>query len=363
MKSLKSIFWTMALAALLVACGANHEEKFSDRDKLPVANVKVQKAGLSEGTQQYQFTGRVEADDFAQLSTRVMGQITYLAVEEGDPVGAGQVLVQIKSADIQATVSRIEANIREAEAARRNVEINHNRIKTLYDKQSATRKELDDISTQLEMTQAQVDAARQARTEAQEMLGYAAITAPFSGTVVKKYASRGSLANPGQPILEIEGTGNFKVVAKVPESEINLFQIGDEINLFIEALGKNPLKGKVSQINRSAGQTQGQFEVNIQIQADAQALKTLKSGMFAQVTLSKGKSEGLTVAETLLVQRGQLTGLFTVNQQQQAMLRWVRTGRNVGGQVEILSGLTPGETYITQYEGKLVDGQKVKVIN
>lgn len=362
MKTIKFLYLLPLLSLLVAACGGTKEEK-NTTEQAPTAKVKVQKAGLSEGKQQYQFTGSVSADDFAQLSTRVMGQITYLAVEEGDAVSAGQVLVQIKSADIQATVSRVEAGIREAEAALKNVEINYNRIKNLYEKQSATRREFDDISTQLEMAKARLDAARQARIEAQEMLGYAAITAPFSGTVVKKYASKGSLASPGQPILEIEGSGVFKVIAKVPESEINLFQLDDEVQLNIEALSKEKISGKVSQINRSAGQTQGLFEVNIQIQTNAEMLKKLKSGMFAQVVLYKGKSEGLTIPENLLVERGQLKGLFTVNQQQQAMLRWVRTGRTTGGQVEILSGLSTGETYITQYEGKLVDGQKVTIIN
>ncbi len=362
MKTIKFLYLLPLMALWLASCGGTKEEK-NTTEQLPAAKVKVQKAGLSEGTQQYQFTGSVAADDFAQLSTRVMGQITYLAVEEGDAVRAGQVLVQIKSADIQATISRVEAGIREAEAALKNVEINYSRIKNLYEKQSATRREYDDMSMQLEMTKARVEAARQARAEAQEMLSYAAITAPFSGSVVKKYANKGSLASPGQPILEIEGSGVFKVIAKVPESEINLFQVGDEVQLNIEALANKDLKGKVSQINRSAGQTQGLFEVNIQIQTNADILKKLKSGMFAQVVLSKGKSEGLSVPENLLVERGQLKGLFTVNQQQQAMLRWVRTGRTTGGQVEILSGLSTGETYITQYEGKLVDGQKVTVIN
>ncbi len=361
MKSLKTLLWIAILGSWLTSCGSSSEKQSPEQNNLPAVKVKVQKAGLSEGTQQHAFTGKVVADDFAQLSTRVMGQITYLAVKEGDAVSAGQVLVQIKSADIQATISRVEAGIREAEAGLKNIKINYDRIKNLYEKKSATRKELDDITAQYEMGKAQVEAARQARLEAQEMLSYAVITAPFSGSVIKKYASKGSLASPGQPILEIEGRGNLKVVAKVPESEINLFKIGDEVNLHVEAVQEKSIKGRVSQINQSAGQTQGQFEVNIQIQATPEANKALKSGMFAQVILQKGKSEGLTIAENLLVQRGQLTGLFTVNQQQQAMLRWIRTGRNIGGQVEVLSGLAPGEVYITQYEGKLTDGQKVQV--
>lgn len=361
MKSLRTLVWITMLGSWMASCGSADQEQATQKDNRPAIKVKVQKAGLSEGTQQHAFTGKIVADDFAQLSTRVMGQITYLAVKEGDAVSAGQVLARIKSADIQATISRVEAGIREAEAGLKNIKINFDRIQNLYDKQSATRKELDDITAQYEMAKARVEAVRQARVEAQEMLAYAVVTAPFNGSVVKKYASKGSLASPGQPILEIEGGGNLKVVAKVPESEINLFKIGDEVILQVEAANQAAIKGRVSQVNQSAGQTQGQFEVNIQIQASPEIIKALKSGMFAQVILEKGKSEDLSITENLLVHRGQLTGLFTVNQQQQAMLRWIRTGRNVGGQVEVLSGLAPGETYITQYEGKLTDGQKVIV--
>ena len=362
MKLLKYFILVWITTSLLVSCGSNDTNSKVDQSKLPILNVKVQKAGLGLGDQLYSFTGKLEANNFAQLSTRVMGQIISLDVEEGDQVYAGQTLVQIKSADIQATVSRVDAGIKEAQAALKNVEINYQRIKTLYEKESATRKEFDDITAQYEMAKARLEAARLSKIEAEEMLNYALITAPFDGYVVKKYSSRGSLANPGQPILEIEGAKQFKVIAKVPESEINLFQTNDEVMVNIDAIKDQSFTGKVNLINRSSNLNQGQFEISVLLNDQEDALDKIKSGMFAKVLLSKGKSKALTISKKHLIERGQLTGLFTINKQNQAMLRWVRTGKETGEEVEILSGLAPGEVYITAYKGKLMDGQPVKII-
>lgn len=360
--NLKNVIITLVALAFLPACGGNDQDATNKIEKLPEISVKVAEVGLSETAKTHQFTGRIASEDLAQLSTRVMGQITYLKVEEGDQVAAGQVLARIKSADIQAQVSQVEARIREAEAALKNVKINYNRIKILYDKKSATRKEFDDISTQYEMAKAQVEAARQMRAQAQEALGYAVVTAPFSGVVSKKFASEGGIANPGMPLLAIESSGQYKVLAKVSESEINLFQNGQKVKVNIEAIGQE-IDGTVNRVNTSGSYTQSQFEVSIALQLTAEQAQALKSGMFATVTLESGEQKGIAIAQNALVKRGQLTGLYTVNQQGEAMLRWIKTGKQMGEKVEVLSGLNKGESVITEYKGRLQDGQKVKVIN
>ena len=94
--------------------------------------------------------------------------------------------------------------------------------------------------------------------------------------------------------------------------------------------------------------------------ADAAAIK---SGMYARVVLTHGQRSMIAVPEDALIRRGQLTGLYTVSSRDQALLRWVRTGKRFGDQVEILSGLTEGEAYITGYEGRLADGQPIRVMN
>jgi multidrug efflux pump subunit AcrA (membrane-fusion protein) len=62
-----------------------------------------------------------------------------------------------------------------------------------------------------------------------------------------------------------------------------------------------------------------------------------------------------------LVTQGQLTGVYTVSQSQTALLRWVRLGREYGEQVEVISGLQPGETLIISAEGKLYNGAPLRI--
>jgi hypothetical protein len=85
----------------------------------------------------------------------------------------------------------------------------------------------------------------------------------------------------------------------------------------------------------------------------------LKSGMYAQVLYPMEEAPALTVPRDALVQRGQLTGLFAV-QDSTALLRWIRTGDTRGDRVVVLSGLRPGETYVADATPRILDGQPVR---
>jgi len=81
--------------------------------------------------------------------------------------------------------------------------------------------------------------------------------------------------------------------------------------------------------------------------------------MYAEVVHRTGSTSTLTVPEAALVERGQLTGLYAVRDGR-ALLRWVRTGPRRGDRVEVLSGLRPGETYVTDATPRIADGQPVR---
>jgi hypothetical protein len=85
--------------------------------------------------------------------------------------------------------------------------------------------------------------------------------------------------------------------------------------------------------------------------------------MFAEVSLLSLKDGAITVPESAVVHRGQLTGLYTLNDNSEVVLRWVRLGETYDseGTVEVLSGLAPGEVYIATSEAPLKEGQKVNV--
>lgn len=350
----------VVLASLiLVSCGGEDEKV--QREELPTVQVKAMEAKAASLPTRYEFAASVASSDQAKLSTRIMGQISSLSVEEGEKVTKGQVVARIKSADIEAGKARIEANMNEAMAAKANVEKNYNRIKKLFDKQSATQKEMDDMQAALDMANAKVASIEQMRKEVEANLGYAVLRAPFTGYVTKKFMNQGDLATPGMPVVMIESQENFEVKANVPESEIGMMKEGDEVTVRVDALGKE-LKGKVGRVNPSGGYAGAQFEITIQLE-ETEALKELKSGLFAKVIIAKGVQQKMMVPKSIIIKRGQLEGFYTINQQNKAMLRWVRTGKEIGDKVEILSGLDEGEQVIYSFEEKLQDGQKVETIN
>lgn len=347
-------------SAAVSSCG--HEPHAEGEKAAPVHVTVATVTPSRDAAGNLVLSGQVMAAKRAEVSTRVMGTITSLTVEEGQAVRQGQVLGQVKSTDIKASSSRVEANIQEVEAVVANAKRDLDRFEALYAKGSATQKELDDVRTGYARAQAQLEAAKQAKAEVNTQLTYATITAPFSGYVTRKFMQQGGLATPGMPIVTVEG-GGFKLVARVAEQDVPLLKPGQQAVVSVEALGAS-FPAKISRINPSTTFSGAQYEVTLHAKSYP---KGLTAGMFLRVsveapsTASEDAPGNVWVPTKALVQRGGLTGLYVISKNNEALLRWVRLGASEGDQVEIRSGLEAGDRYVLQAKGKLTDGQPVTV--
>ncbi len=309
-------------------------------------------------------SGQVESSQIANISTRVMGYITALKVKVGDNVNKGQLIATISNQDILAKRAQTDAMIAEGEAALNNAQKDLERFTNLYKQQSASAKELDNMTLQYNSAKSRVEAARQMRNEVNAMLSYTNLVAPFNGTITQKMVDAGSMANPGMPIVSIEQTGTYQVSATVPETEINHIRQGQLVDITIKSANKS-FKGSISQINQSSQFTGGQYLIKITI-PDNEKLG-LYAGMYASISLvTTNNPKAITADNTVLVpvssieNKNQLTGLYTISANNTALLRWVRLGRTYGDKVEVLSGLASNETFITNSDGKLSNGVAVK---
>jgi RND family efflux transporter MFP subunit len=310
-------------------------------------------------------SGRVEAGQTANISTRVMGYITTINVKEGDRVSKGQLLANISNDDILAKRGQTEAMIAQAKAAFSNAQKDYDRFTALYKQQSASAKELDNMTLQYQSAKAGLEAAKQQRNEVNAMLSYTRLTAPFTGTVTRKLMDAGSMANPGMPLLTIEQTGSYQVSASVPESEISLIKDGATVTVNIDAIHK-VISGKIAQVSRSSASTGGQYLVKIALPDNEK--KGLFAGMYANVAIPvMQEKEGtanngqVMVPVSAIEYKDQLTGLYTIGSDHTALLRWVRLGRTQGNQVEVLSGLAANEQFINSADGRLYNGVTVKI--
>jgi RND family efflux transporter MFP subunit len=360
---MKKIITTISLAVILASCGGDKKENVAE---LPAISVKV--SGKSEVTNAGYTTasGKIESENSANLSTRMMGYVTKVNVKVGQNVSAGQLLVSINNTDLQAKKAQVDASITQATAGYNNAKKDYDRFVNLFAQQSASQKELDDMTARYEMAKAGLEAAKQMRNEVMAQFSYSNITAPFSGTVTNTFVKEGDMANPGMPLVSIEGASRLQVTAMVSESDISNVKNGMPVKINVKSLNKE-VTGKVSEVSLSAKNTGGQYLVKVTLdKMDKQIL----SGMFVNVQFSTAKkevtavkSDVVMVPESALVRQGQLSGIYTIGNDNVAILRWLRIGKTFGNQVEVLSGLAGDEQYIVSAEGKLFNGAKVQLAN
>lgn len=360
---MKTKITTLILAALfLISCG---EDKKNDiATETPIA-VKVSGTTQNDNSPFVTASGKIESQKSANVSTRMMGYVTKVNVKMGQKVSQGQLLVSINNADLQAKKAQVDASILQATAGFNNAKKDYERFKTLFSQQSASQKELDDMTSRYEMAKAGLEGAKQMRNEVMAQFSYSNITAPFSGEVTNTFVKEGDMANPGMPLISLEGNGLMQVMAMVSEGDITSIKNGMAVTVLVKSSNKQ-IKGKVSEISGSAANTGGQYLVKINLENTD---KSILSGMFVNVQfpIEKTKTEETTtksdkvlVPESALITKGQLTGIYIVTDNI-AILRWIRTGKTFGTQVEVLSGLSADEKYIVSAEGKLYNGVKVSV--
>lgn len=309
-------------------------------------------------------SGQLQSSLSADISTRMMGYITAIHVKAGDKVTKGQLLASISNEDILAKRAQTEATIAEADAAYQNAAKDFQRYNTLYKEQSASAKELDNISLQHASAKARLKTARQMKKEADAMLAYTNLRAPFSGVVTRKLADAGNMASPGLPILTIEQQGGFEVAAAIPETEIGKIRTGQQAQLNIKS-GDKSFTGTIREINQSSASTGGQYLIKISV--PDRETKGMYSGMYVHVFIPLAADSPAAISDRSIlvplksiVRKDQMNGIYTVSNNKQAVLRWVRLGKQYNGEAEILSGLGKNEKFILEAEGRLYNGAPVK---
>lgn len=358
-----SLIFSLGLIIFFISSCSTKSEKQVEKIEVQPITVSVQDP-VANTDNSISLTGQVESVQSANISTRVMGYITDIKVKTGDVVTKGQLLVTISSDDIRAKLAQADAMVASAQASFKSAEKDFQRFTNLYNQKSATAKELDNVNLQYQSAKAGVQAAMQVKSEANSMLAYTNITAPFSGVIAQKLSDAGSIANPGMPILVLEQNKNLQVSASIPESEIKFIKLKSPAIVSLKSLDKT-FEGEVSEISPSSIATGGQFIIKINLPDEAK--KSLSSGMYANVNIvaegraGSDKVDAVLIPKTAINNVGQLSAIYTLSNDNKALLRYVRTGKTYGDQVEILSGLSNDERFIVSAEGKLYNGVPVKI--
>jgi RND family efflux transporter MFP subunit len=296
--------------------------------------------------------GTVEPSRRTSPGTKILGRVAAIAVREGERVEAGQTLARFEDRDLRAALDGARAAVTMAEAQLENAGAQLARMQGLHARGSVTEKNLEDAVAAERVARAGLDQARAGLSSAEVMLSYAEVASPFAGWVTAKHTEVGDLVAPGQPMFTIEDLDPVKVVVNVPEGEVRHVEPGARAHLEVTASG-DELEAVVDRVVPTGDRRARTFEVQLAVPNPE---GRLKSGMFARASFELGTTEAIWVPAEALVERGQLQGVFIVDEHGHARLRWVRTGEARDGAIEILSGLAGGERYVAEPPMRLVDG-------
>ncbi|HYG97600.1 MAG TPA: efflux RND transporter periplasmic adaptor subunit [Terriglobales bacterium] len=370
-RSIKFVTTAIALLTVSAAIGCSSEKHETASAPELIRDVPVLAVEKTTVSDYFEAVGTVRASQSAQVASQMMGTVSRILVHEGDRVHRGQILAALDEAQPRAGVDRARAavaaseqNVAASSADYALAESTLNRYQSLYDKQSVSPQEFDEVKGRYAAAKARRDGARAAQSQAKAALeqasnsyDYTKVRAPFDGVVTAKLVDAGALASPGTPLFVVEGDGRLRLEATVDERGIGAVRLGSDVPVLIDALGSGPLTGKVVQVLPAADPASRSFLVKVELPPMPQ----LRSGVFGRVRFRQGQRESLLVPQTALVHRGQLDGVFVLGNDQVVTLRYVTLGRADDKKVEVLSGLEHGERVVAQPGDRELSGKKVEV--
>jgi len=334
-----------------------------------VSNVSVIVAQKTTLRDWVEAVGTVRATQTSQVSSQVMSNIVEIRAHEGDRVQGGQVLAILDDAQSRsgtdqamAAVTAAEKDLSAADSDLALAGATLKRYQELYEKKSVSPQEFDEIKARYQSAEARRDMAQAGQAQAnarlaqaRTSLGYTRIRAPFAGVVTEKRADAGMLASPGMPIFTVEDTRRYRLEVTVDESELGFVRVEQVSPVTIDALRNAQLSGKVVEIVPAADPASRSFLVKVELPADSR----LRSGLFGRARFPSGERPALLIPQVSVTERGQLQGIYVLDANQIASLRYVSLGQSAGEQIEVLSGLQDGEKLVAAPGDRELSGKRI----
>jgi len=393
--------------ALLMACGKSGEEEGH-----VVVSVKVAKAERGAIANEITAVATLAAQREATVMPKVSGQIRQIGLATNRAVRSGDVIAVLESRDVAAQRAEASAALSEAEAAAKstvsgavpltdaqdakavrnakgnldNARKTLERRQALFDQGGISKKELE--ASQLAVTVAEDDLRlaessarlhhgvtnpgdvrvaeaklRQARERLASLdaqLGYTVVRAPFAGVVTDQFQFEGDFAGPGQKLVTIADASTLIAKMTMSETVASALRAGDAATVFPDDAPGQPVAGTISLVGRGADPQSRGVAVWVVVPNPRGVLRP--NGVARVVIAAQKITSAIVVpsaAVTLDATSGSSGTVMVVDANSIAHEVHVTTGIRSGGKTQITSGLTGGETVVTEGNYGLPDGTKV----
>ncbi len=288
------------------------------------------------------YEGVVEAERQTVIAAQVSGAIVEIAVKAGDQVRAGQVLVRIDAHAVTQSAAAGRAQVLSAQASLELARKELDRQKRLFAQDYLSQAALDRAEARFKVAEAGANAQISQAGSVETQAGFYTLRAPYSGIISEIPVSLGSMAMPGQPLMTLYDPSVLRVTSIVPQSVVEHALAASSVKIELSGLSFSPVSIKIMPTVDA-----GTHTAQIRLMLPAK-LKNVVPGMFARALLPVDAQVAtlIQIPVKALVRRAEMTGVYVLNEKNQPLLRQVRIGRISAGQIEILSGLSPGERVV-----------------
>jgi RND family efflux transporter MFP subunit len=289
--------------------------------------------------------GVVEAVQQATLSAQTTARVTEVNYDVGDHVAAGAVLLRMTAVEQRAGVDMARAQLNAAEAGVAEAEATYRRYAALAEKQYVSKLQMDQVRTARDAAVAARNAAQASLTSANQNEAYTTVRAPFAGIVASRNVEPGESVVfggnliAGQTLMTVFAPESLRIEVSVPETDA-------------AAIRSNPVAHIAFNDGRTLDATQvtvfpradaGTHSVSIRIQLPSLDPAPMP-GSTAKVSFAASKGAALPrIPLSALMRRGEVNAVYVLANNQLA-LRQLRLGEQGGDEIEVISGLKPGET-------------------
>ena len=311
-------------------------------DRIPVSIAQVSKAAVPDS---FSIVGTVEALREADIFSESAGLVRKVSVEPGEHKNAGEALLILDNELASARQRKADAHYRQA---KRDVD----RYRNLYSEGAVPLSAYETVQLQLEEAEAEFIASGRKQSDTR-------VKAPFSGVITSRLVEQGELVNEGMKVAHIVDMSRVKVIIFVPEKEMMRFVEGTSLTVTSDLFPREYFSGKVGSVSDKSGRDHT-YRVEVLLQNTGKA--SFRSGMFARVLFAgKEKREAVLVPRVALVSGIRNPELFVVRHGK-AFLKSFIAGVELQKHLEVLGGLTPGDSVVISGQNELHDGAEVLVI-
>lgn len=340
---------------------ATDAQTWSDARSIPVVHLVPVKAAAATGA--LTLPGTLAAWNAARLYARVGGYVRSWSKDIGNVVAAGTPLARIDTPELDQQIGQARADLTSAQANAVLARSTAARWNDLLSTHSVSQQEADEKNGELAVRDAAVQGARSNLGRLLALQGFATIRTPFAGVVTARSAEIGDLVGPSSgtqaPLFQVADLSRIRVYVSVPQTYSASIRQGMPATITVPDYPGHSFPAHVTGSSGAINGQSGTFQVELLTPNPGQVLKP---GGYAQVSFDVPGQVGVVqIPSSTLVFRSAGTQVAMVGPDDHVHLRRVSLGRDLGGSVEVSSGLTATDRVIDNPPDSIADGELVRV--